>query len=44
MREAIYPSTKIYFDTIRERRAEDSLQKLLSQKEVAAVIKERDEF
>lgn len=44
IRDNIYPETKIFLDAIRERRPDDTLQKLVENKEVAAVINGREEF
>jgi len=44
VREAIYPDVKIFLDPLRERRPEDTLQKLRKEKLVAGVINARDEF
>lgn len=43
MRDAIYPDSKIYFDVLRDRQPDDHLQKLNDNKEIAAVIKGREE-
>jgi len=44
IREGTYAEAKIYFDPVRERRLDDTLQKLHEDKLVAAVIEGREEF
>ena len=43
-REALYPANKIYFDSVRERQLEDTLEKMHEKQLVAACVGERDEF
>ena len=43
-REARIPASKIYFDSLREREAGDTLEKLHENGEIAAVLGERDEY
>ena len=44
IREAIYPNVKIFLDPLRERKTDDTLQKLHAEGLVAGVINARDEF
>jgi hypothetical protein len=44
IREGVIPDQKIYIDTLRERQPEDTIEKCVANKEVAALIKARDEF
>lgn len=43
-REGLYPTNKIYFDSVRERQPDDTLEKMHDEQLIAAVIEERDEF
>ena len=42
VREATYPDTKIYFDPLRERQLDDTLQNLHKNQLVAGCIQARD--
>ncbi len=44
IRDGSFPDVKIIFDPVRERQQDDTLEKLHSEKLVAAVINKRDEF
>jgi hypothetical protein len=44
MRDAYFSTEKIYIDPISERRPEDTIEKLHSEKLIPALIEERDEF
>jgi hypothetical protein len=44
IRDALFPDVKIYLDSVRERKIEDTLQSIHKKSEVAAVIRGREEF
>lgn len=44
IRDGMWPETKIFLDAKRARQPNDTLQNLMANKEVAAVINGRDEF
>jgi hypothetical protein len=44
IRDGSFPDVKIMFDAVRERQQDDTLEKLHTERLVAAVINKRDEF
>lgn len=44
IREGVIPDDKIYIDTLRDRQPEDTIERCVANKEVAGLIKARDEF